>query len=73
MKHILTLVAVALSMASCTLLAPRKSNETMSRGAYATADAMDKGRFDLADRYAHALTKLLPPPKKRIDIQPIDK
>jgi hypothetical protein len=72
MKYLI-LAVIGLSMTSCSVLAPRKSNETVSQGAYATADAMDRGRFDLADRYAHALTKLLPPPKKRIDIQPINK
>jgi uncharacterized protein YceK len=70
MKQALILIAV-LALTGCGTL-PRKSNETLSRGVYAAADSMDARRVDLADRYIHEIKKLVPPPKKRINIQPID-
>lgn len=71
MNYILT-VLVILLMTGCAAFQP-KPNDALARGVYATSDAMDAGRFDLADRFIHEIKRLLPPPKKRIVISPIDK
>lgn len=70
MKKLLPLVAIA--MVGCASTG-QQDRETLARGIYATQDAMDAGRFDLADKYAHETTLLIPPPKHRIPVIQIDK
>jgi hypothetical protein len=69
------LVSAALAgllLCSCAAV-QTKPQDAVAVGAYATADAIDAGRFDLADKYIHSVIRLLAPPKKRVPIQPIDK
>ena len=65
---------------SCLLLAPpactvytEKQSEALSSSVYATKDSVDAARIDLADKYISEATRLVKPPKKRINIQPVYK
>lgn len=53
---------------SCTVYT-EKQTETVSQVVYATKDSIDKARFDLADGYITETTRLIRPPKTRLDIQ----
>lgn len=57
---------------SCTVYTEKQS-EALSRSAYATRDSIDNARIDLASKYANETTRIVKPPKKRINIQPIYK
>jgi hypothetical protein len=57
---------------SCTVYT-EKQTEALSRTVYASKDALDAARIDLADKYISETTRLVKPPKKRIDIQPVYK
>ena len=57
---------------SCTVYTEKQS-EALSKSVYATKDSIDNARIDLADKYANESTRLVKPPKKRIDIQPVYK
>lgn len=48
-----------------------KQTENVSRTVYATKDSLDKARIDLASRYINETTKLIVPPKNRIQIEAI--
>ncbi len=50
-----------------------KQSEALSRSVYATKDSLDNARLDLADNYINESTRIVKPPKKRIDIQPVYK
>lgn len=52
---------------SCTYYT-EKQTEAVSQTVYATKDSIDKARFDLADEYAAQATRLVKPPKSRIEI-----
>ena len=69
MKNILFLVFV-LFLSSCTIYT-EKQTEALSRSVYATKDSFDSGRFDLTEEYSNTNTKLVKPPKTRIEIRPI--
>lgn len=52
---------------SCTYYT-EKQTEAVSQTVYATKDSIDKARFDLADEYSSQATRLIKPPKHRIEI-----
>jgi len=68
MKKILLLSA--LLVAGCTYYTEKQS-EALSQNVYATNDSLNKARVDLAYYYSDQTTRLVKPPKKKIDIQPI--
>lgn len=59
-------------LTSCTIYTEKQS-EALSRVVYATKDSLDKARLDLADAYANESTRIVKPPKQRIDIKPVYK
>lgn len=48
-----------------------KEQESIRVAVYATHDSIMLGRFDLADKFSEESIKLVPPPEKRIEINPI--
>jgi hypothetical protein len=66
------LFLVCLFFSSCTVYTEKQS-EALSRTVYATKDSLDHARIDLAERYSVESTRLVKPPKKRIDIKPVYK
>jgi hypothetical protein len=50
-----------------------KQSEALSQSVYATKDSIDYARIDLADSYSTESTRLVKPPKKRIQIQSVYK
>ena len=52
---------------SCTYYT-EKQTEAVSQTVYATKDSIDKARFDLADEYSTQATRMVRPPKNRIEI-----
>ena len=56
----------------CTVYT-EKQTESLSQAVYATKDSIDCGRFDLADEYSTQSTRIVKPPKKRIEVLPIYK
>lgn len=66
------LLGLALIATSCTVYTEKQS-EALSSSIYAAKDSMDVARIDLADKYVEESTRLVRPPKKRIDIQSIYK
>jgi hypothetical protein len=71
-KKILFLSILVFFLTSCTIYTEKQS-EALSRSVYATKDSLDNARLDLADTYSNESTRLVKPPKKRIDIQPVYK
>ena len=59
-------------VSSCTIYTEKQS-EALSRSVYATKDSLDTARLDLADTYANESTRIVRPPKQRIDIKPVYK
>jgi hypothetical protein len=72
MKKLFLSCFILLFLNSCTVYTEKQS-EALSRSVYATKDSMDAARIDLADRYVNEATRIVKPPKKRIDIQPVYK
>jgi len=66
----------AIILLSCFLLSgctvyTEKQTEAVSQSVYATKDSIDLARIDLAESYINETTKLINPPKKRIQINAI--
>lgn len=61
------LFLIILGTPSCTYYT-EKQTEAVSQTVYATKDSIDKARFDLADEYATQATRLVKPPKNRVEI-----
>jgi hypothetical protein len=59
-------------LTSCTIYTEKQS-EALSRVVYATKDSLDNARLDLADTYANETTRIVRPPKQRIDIKAVYK
>jgi len=59
-----------LLIAGCTVYTEKQS-EALSQNVYAANDSLNKARVDLAYYYSNETTRLVKPPKKRIDIQSI--
>lgn len=68
MKYVVLFLVLFLS--SCTVYTEKQS-EALSRNVYATSDSLNAARVDLAYYYSQETTKLVKPPKSKIDIQPI--
>ena len=71
MKRILFVVFCFL-FSSCTIYTEKQS-QALSRTVYATRDSLDQARIDLADKYSTEATRLVKPPKKRVEIPPVYK
>ncbi|NBX75210.1 MAG: hypothetical protein EBQ92_01485 [Proteobacteria bacterium] len=67
MKKILLL---SLFLTSCTFYT-EKQTEAVSQSVYATKDSIDLARIDLAESYINQTTRLINPPKNRIQISAI--
>lgn len=72
MKKLLLFSFILLTLNSCTVYTEKQS-EALSRSVYATKDSLDDARIDLADQYANESTRLVKPPKNRINILPVYK
>lgn len=59
-------------ISSCTIYTEKQS-QALSRTIYATKDSLDEARVDLADKYSTEATRLVKPPKKRVEIPPVYK
>lgn len=71
MKFILLLI-FCIIFSSCTVYTEKQS-EALSKSVYATKDSIDNARIDLADFYINESTRIVKPPKARVDIKPIYK
>lgn len=71
-KFVFLAAFVANIFSGCTLYTEKQS-ESLSQAAYATKDSIDCGRFDLADSYSTEVTRIVRPPKKRIEVLPLYK
>jgi hypothetical protein len=60
-----------LHVTSCSTVYTEKQTEALSRVVYATKDSLDAARIDLADNYSAEATRMVKPPKKRIEIKTI--
>lgn len=49
----------------------KKKKEAVSQGVYATNDAINYKRYDLASKYSNETVKIVEPPKNRVKIYPI--
>ncbi len=70
MNKILGLFAAIFLLSGCTVYTEKQS-EAVSQSVYATKDSIDLARIDLAESYINETTKLINPPKKRIEISAI--
>jgi len=68
MKKILLLAALFIT--GCTYYTEKQS-EALSQNVYAANDSLNKARVDLAYYYSDQTTRLVKPPKKKIEIQSI--
>lgn len=71
MKQLAVLLA-SVMLCSCTVYTEKQS-EALSRTVYATKDSIDLARIDLADGYINEATRIVRPPKKKIEISGIYK
>lgn len=74
MKHWLLKLVICLGvlLTSCTVYTEKQS-EALSQVVYATKDSLEAARIDLADKYSTESTRLVKPPKKRIELQAVYK
>lgn len=72
MKKIFLLSFIFLFLNSCTVYTEKQS-EALSKAVYATKDSLDNARLDLAGKYSEESVRIVKPPKKRIDVQPVYK
>lgn len=70
MKKLAFLFAIAFLVNGCTVYT-EKQTEAVSQSVYATKDSIDLARIDLAESYINETTKLINPPKKRIQINAV--
>jgi hypothetical protein len=56
---------------SCNTIYTEKQTEALSKVVYATKDSLDAARIDLADGYSTEATRMIKPPKNRIEIKTI--
>lgn len=70
------LLMILAAFSGCSLLPVRhdtKGAELVSQSVWAVYDSINAGRFDLADEYSGQSVRLVPAPKNRIPIQPINR
>lgn len=72
MNKYLILFLFFLFLPACTIYTEKQS-QALSRTVYATKDSLDQARIDLADKYSTEATRLVKPPKKRVEIPPVYK
>ena len=70
MNKLIGLIAISSLFSGCTVYTEKQS-EAASQTVYATKDAIDNARIDLAEQYINEAVKLIKPPKTRINIEPI--
>lgn len=70
--RVLLLFSFCLFISACTIYTEKQS-QALSRTIYATKDSLDEARIDLADKYSTEATRLVKPPKKRVEIPPVYK
>lgn len=71
-NKVVSVLIVLLVFTSCTVYTEKQS-QALSRAVYATRDSIDKARIDLAANYSFEATRIVKPPKKKIDIQAVYK
>lgn len=59
-----------IGLTGCTVYTEKQS-QAVSQSVYATKDSIDTGRFDLASEYINQVTRIIYPPKSRINIKPL--
>jgi hypothetical protein len=64
------LIIAASLFSGCSSVAS-KQDAALKSGIYATASAIKNGRFDLAEKFSEQVTRLVPPPTKRIAVNSI--
>jgi hypothetical protein len=64
------LFIISLFLNSCTVYTEKQS-EALSRSVYASKDSFDAARFDLTDTYISEATRIVKPPKQRIEIKSV--
>lgn len=72
MKKLFLFCLILLCLNGCTVYTEKQS-EALSRSVYATKDSLDNARLELADIYSNESTRLVRPPKQRIDIKAVYK
>ena len=66
----IAIACLTLLLASCTVYTEKQS-EAVSQNVYATQEALDKARVDLAYFYSTETTKFIKPPKRSIKINAV--
>jgi hypothetical protein len=69
MRTILCFLSILLLNGCVTF--SEKNSEVLSVAVYATKDSIDNSRIDLAEKYSNEATRLVKPPKKRVEVKPI--
>ena len=67
-----TTLILLLFLCGCTVYTEKQS-EALSQTVFATKDSIDKARIDLADFYVDQASRIVKPPKKRIEINSVYK
>lgn len=70
MKNTFIVILLSLLFTSCTVYTEKQS-EVLSQNVYATKDSIEQARIDLADSYINEATRIVKPPKTRIEIKGI--
>lgn len=70
MKNTFIVTLLSLLFTSCTVYTEKQS-EVLSQNVYATKDSIEQARIDLADSYINEATRIVKPPKTRIEIKGI--
>jgi len=70
MKNTLIITLLSLFLTSCTVYTEKQS-EVLSQNVYATKDSIEQARIDLADSYINEVTRIVKPPKTRVEIKGI--
>lgn len=70
MKTPIVLFALLFLFSGCAIYT-EKQTQAVSQSVYATKDSIDLARIDLAESYINETTKLINPPKKRIQISAV--
>lgn len=65
-------VALLFAAPSCQTAA-KKQQEAIRQTVYATHDSLEAGRVDLGKKYIGEAVRLVPPPKKRVEVKPVFK
>jgi uncharacterized membrane protein len=69
-KKFTLIIIFCLFGSSCTIYTEKQS-ESLSRSVYASKDSFDAARLDLTDGYLQEASRIVKPPKKRIEIKSV--